>query len=211
MAFEPAQHAGRGAAHLHEEFADRREIEHRIEGGDLEHADIGHAEHARDESRSPASAASNCSPSGRARAARSPPKPAGPADIWRSDARTTLATPAKIRTSRVVRRPICEQSFFTQSCKIRQAWCDTSAEPLTGRPRRTRCRASRGWRSRRRAYGCGRGNPSPGDGRNPAPQLAAIGLVGAVGDEIDAELALRGLDRAIDFARRHVEAFGIRA
>src|SRR3954449_132045 len=39
--------------------------------------------------------------------------------------------------------------------------------------------------------------------------LAAVGLVGAVGDEIDAELALRRLDRRIDLAGRHVEALGI--
>ena len=38
--------------------------------------------------------------------------------------------------------------------------------------------------------------------------LAFVGLVGAVGDEIDAELALGRLDRGIDLARRHVEAFG---
>jgi hypothetical protein len=39
--------------------------------------------------------------------------------------------------------------------------------------------------------------------------LAAIGLVGAVGHQIDAELALRRLDRGIDLAGRHVEAFGV--
>ena len=39
--------------------------------------------------------------------------------------------------------------------------------------------------------------------------LAAIGLIGAVGDEIDAELALRRLDRGIDLAGRHVEALGV--
>ena len=39
--------------------------------------------------------------------------------------------------------------------------------------------------------------------------LAAIGLVGAVGDEIDAELALRRLDRGVDLAGRHVEALGV--
>ncbi len=39
-----AQPAGRRAAQLHMEFADRREIEHRVEGRDLEHADIRHAE-----------------------------------------------------------------------------------------------------------------------------------------------------------------------
>jgi hypothetical protein len=32
--------------------------------------------------------------------------------------------------------------------------------------------------------------------------LAAVGLVGAVGDEIDAELALRRFDGGIDFAGR---------
>src|SRR5437763_6406737 len=39
--------------------------------------------------------------------------------------------------------------------------------------------------------------------------LALVGLVGAVGDEIDAELALRGLDRSVDFAGRHVHALGV--
>src|SRR5512144_951656 len=40
------------------------------------------------------------------------------------------------------------------------------------------------------------------------PQLQAIRLVGAVGDDVDAELALRMLDSRIDFARRHMHAFG---
>src|SRR5438132_547180 len=38
--------------------------------------------------------------------------------------------------------------------------------------------------------------------------LQAIGLVRAVGDEVDAELALRRLDRGVDLALRHVHAFG---
>src|ERR1700726_1335326 len=41
------------------------------------------------------------------------------------------------------------------------------------------------------------------------PDLAAIRLFGAVRDEIDAEFSLRRLDRAIDFAGRHMEAFGV--
>ena len=41
------------------------------------------------------------------------------------------------------------------------------------------------------------------------PDLAAIGPVGAVRDEIDAELALRRLDRRVGLARRHVIAFGV--
>ena len=39
--------------------------------------------------------------------------------------------------------------------------------------------------------------------------LAAIGLVGAVGDQIDAELALGRFDGGIDLAGRHVIAFGV--
>ena len=39
--------------------------------------------------------------------------------------------------------------------------------------------------------------------------LAAIRLVGAVRDQIDAELALRRLDGGIDLAGRHVEALGV--
>src|SRR2546430_11686921 len=39
--------------------------------------------------------------------------------------------------------------------------------------------------------------------------LAAIGPVGAVGDEIDAEFALWCLDRRIGFAGRHVIALGV--
>ena len=42
-----AQHARRRAAKLHVETSDRREIEHRVEGRDFEHADLGHAEHLR--------------------------------------------------------------------------------------------------------------------------------------------------------------------
>ena len=46
-------------------------------------------------------------------------------------------------------------------------------------------------------------------GKAGRPDLAFVGLVGAVGDEIDAELALGRLDRGIDLAGRHVEAFGV--
>ena len=42
------QHAGRRAAQLDEVAADRLEVEHRVEGRDLQHPDVGHAEHARD-------------------------------------------------------------------------------------------------------------------------------------------------------------------
>ena len=41
------------------------------------------------------------------------------------------------------------------------------------------------------------------------PNLAAIGLVGAVADQIDAEFALRAFGRDIDFAGGHVEALGV--
>src|SRR6266404_1308085 len=40
--------------------------------------------------------------------------------------------------------------------------------------------------------------------------LAFVGLVGAVGDQIHAELALRRLDRGVDFAGRHMEALGVK-
>src|SRR5262245_26250671 len=39
--------------------------------------------------------------------------------------------------------------------------------------------------------------------------LALVRLVGAVGDQIDAELALGRLDRGVDLAGRHVEALGV--
>ena len=39
--------------------------------------------------------------------------------------------------------------------------------------------------------------------------LAAVGLVGAVGDQIDAELALGRLDRGVGLAGRHVVALGV--
>ncbi len=40
--------------------------------------------------------------------------------------------------------------------------------------------------------------------------LQFVGFVGAVGDEIDAELAFRGFDRGIDFAGRDVGALGVK-
>ena len=43
-----------------------------------------------------------------------------------------------------------------------------------------------------------------------ARSLHPIRLVGAVGHEIDAELALRRLDRRINLARRHLVALGIK-
>src|SRR6202161_3106808 len=39
--------------------------------------------------------------------------------------------------------------------------------------------------------------------------LAFVRLVAAVGDQIDAKLALRRLDRDIDLASRHMEALGV--
>ena len=42
------------------------------------------------------------------------------------------------------------------------------------------------------------------------PDLAAVGPVGAVGDQIDAELALRRLDRGVGLAGRHMKAFGVK-
>src|SRR5689334_4846182 len=39
--------------------------------------------------------------------------------------------------------------------------------------------------------------------------LALVGLVGAVGDKVDAELALRRFHGGIDLAGRHMNAFGI--
>src|SRR5262245_46722646 len=41
------------------------------------------------------------------------------------------------------------------------------------------------------------------------PELAAIGAIGAVGDEIDAELALRRLDGDVYLSGRHVIALGV--
>src|ERR1700692_2247455 len=46
-------------------------------------------------------------------------------------------------------------------------------------------------------------------GKARRADLAFIGLVAAVGDQEDAELPLRRLDRGIDFAFRHVEALGV--
>ena len=45
--FRAAQHAGRRAADLDMRLAaDRRQLEHRVEGRDLVDADVGHIEHA---------------------------------------------------------------------------------------------------------------------------------------------------------------------
>src|SRR6185437_13160698 len=46
-------------------------------------------------------------------------------------------------------------------------------------------------------------------GKARCPDLALVGLVAAVGDQVDAEFALWGLDGGIDFAGRHMEAFGV--
>src|SRR5260370_40903683 len=46
-------------------------------------------------------------------------------------------------------------------------------------------------------------------GKRGRADLALVRSVGAVGDEIDPELALRRLDRRIDLAGQHVEAFGV--
>src|SRR5213083_608947 len=45
-------------------------------------------------------------------------------------------------------------------------------------------------------------------GKAGRPDFALVGLVAAVGDEIDAELALGRLDRGVDLARGNVKAFG---
>src|SRR5215813_2896054 len=46
-------------------------------------------------------------------------------------------------------------------------------------------------------------------GKRWRPDLAFVWPVGAVGDEIDSELALRRLDRRIDFATRHTMALAV--
>src|SRR6185369_6109374 len=46
-------------------------------------------------------------------------------------------------------------------------------------------------------------------GKARRADLALVGLVAAVGDQIDAELAFRRLDRGIDLAGRHVNALGV--
>ena len=62
---------------------DRLQLEHEVEGRDLEHPDVGHAQHPRDLlDRRPASP-SPPAPAP-ARAAGSPRSPAGPRDTWRS-------------------------------------------------------------------------------------------------------------------------------
>src|ERR1700742_212168 len=46
-------------------------------------------------------------------------------------------------------------------------------------------------------------------GKARRADLALVRLVAAVGDEIDAELALRRFDSGIDLASRHMHAFGV--
>ena len=46
-------------------------------------------------------------------------------------------------------------------------------------------------------------------GETRRADFAFVRLVAAVGDQIDAELALGRFDRGIDFAGRHLEAFGV--
>src|SRR6202012_4491906 len=46
-------------------------------------------------------------------------------------------------------------------------------------------------------------------GKTRRANVALVGLVGAVGDQIDAEFALRRFYRGIDLAGRHVEALGV--
>src|SRR5262245_27683408 len=45
-------------------------------------------------------------------------------------------------------------------------------------------------------------------GETRRADLALVGLVGAVGDEVDAEFALRRFHRGINLAGRHVNALG---
>ena len=77
-----AQHARRGAAELHVKAADRRQIEHGVEGRHFEHADFRHAEHVGDRLdrllRQPAAGLLLRTPQKRNR----PPTAGGPADIW---------------------------------------------------------------------------------------------------------------------------------
>ena len=81
----PRSTARRRAAHLHVDILpDRLQIEHRVEGRDLEHADVRHAEHFGDVLdrgfRQPAAVPAPA----RATAAESPPIAGGPPDISRS-------------------------------------------------------------------------------------------------------------------------------
>src|SRR6266404_3109667 len=47
-------------------------------------------------------------------------------------------------------------------------------------------------------------------GKTRRADLAFVGLIGAVGDQIDAELSLRRLNRGVNLAGRNVEALGVK-
>ena len=87
-----------------------------------------------------------------------------------------------------------------------------SNNALTGRTPRTRCRSRRGSRWCRRACGPSIMKSIAWRWLNAGrADLAAVGLVGAVGDQIDAELALGAFGRDIDFAGGDVDSPRCRA
>ena len=77
----------------------------------------------------------------------------------------------------------------------------TSPKTMSSEPRMAVTSASM-WPRVMKSMACGMGEARRLD-------LAAVGLVGAVGDQIDAELALRRLDRRVNLAGRHVIALGV--
>ena len=77
----------------------------------------------------------------------------------------------------------------------------TSPNTMSSEPRIAETSASM-WPLQRKSIACEVREAGRAD-------LALVGLVGAVGDQIDAELALGRLDRGVDLARRHVEALGV--
>ena len=236
-----AQPARRRAAHLEmRDPAHRLEVEHRVEGRDLEHADLGHVEHRRDRLDRRLASPSLPAPAP-ATAARSPPRPAGPRDTWRSLLRPSAVRfaegealglflgEAADRHGRRFRGAANLAGFYI--CIAKGQWLASSAaDSLDGLQGGDRLHARSVTADISPVDLPEHDVERAEDGRDvgqhvPAAHevhglemrearradLAAVRLVGAVGDEIDAELALGRLDRGIDLAGRHVDSPRCRA
>ena len=180
--------------------ADRLEVVHLVERRDLVHRDRRHAQIPGDEVHRSPWTGDRARPA-RSRAPPSPPTASGPAGTWRSRGRfwRAFGTEHALLTTET-RAHRATPGFLCVVCLCSPAHRSISPKTISMVPMMATASAIM-WPRAKLVHG--------GEVRKPRrADLHAVGLVGAVRHEVDAELALGGLDRRVGLARRQVHALG---